>query len=249
MTATVEAPKVSLDPGEVAQTVEQVPDQLRAEIVAAREAGTTLAELKTKFGPQVAVDVIRELLPPMNACERKQREKKEGKVTETTQGVGGRSGKQESEPKAPKVDQPKPAPAPRYIEDHPLVMDLSERTLAARQVMGRNTLAEALEATGPPCGASSRVASTRPRSTASRRASPRSRPASPQASSSRRRSRPRSPGRRRPNSPTASRRPSSTCAVRPTARASRSPKPSFASSTRSSPAQPDDPASGRGLRC
>jgi hypothetical protein len=45
-------------------TVEELPAELRAELVAKREAGTTLAELKKGY-PQVAPDVIRTVLPPM----------------------------------------------------------------------------------------------------------------------------------------------------------------------------------------
>jgi hypothetical protein len=45
-------------------TVEELLAELRAELVAKREAGTTLAELKKAF-PQVAPDVIRAVLPPL----------------------------------------------------------------------------------------------------------------------------------------------------------------------------------------
>jgi hypothetical protein len=45
-------------------TVEELPAELRAELVAKREAGTTLAELKKAY-PQVAPDVIRPVLPPL----------------------------------------------------------------------------------------------------------------------------------------------------------------------------------------
>ena len=45
-------------------TVEKLPAELRAELVARREAGTTLAELKKGY-PQVAPDVIRAVLPPL----------------------------------------------------------------------------------------------------------------------------------------------------------------------------------------
>ena len=44
-------------------TIEELPAELRAELVAKREAGTTLAELKKAF-PQVTSDVIRAVLPP-----------------------------------------------------------------------------------------------------------------------------------------------------------------------------------------
>lgn len=45
-------------------TVEELPAELRAELVAKREAGTTLAELKKAY-PHVAPDVIRAVLPPL----------------------------------------------------------------------------------------------------------------------------------------------------------------------------------------
>jgi hypothetical protein len=88
------------------------------------------------------------VLPPGNARERKARQAKEAKVTEVTQGTGGRSGKKASEPKPKAAEEPKPEPKSRYMEDQDLVINLSERTLAARQVMGRSALAEALNTTG-----------------------------------------------------------------------------------------------------
>src|SRR5215218_3267793 len=45
-------------------TIEELSAELRAELVAKREAGTTLAELKKAY-PQVAPDVIRAVLPPL----------------------------------------------------------------------------------------------------------------------------------------------------------------------------------------
>jgi hypothetical protein len=45
-------------------TVDELPAELRAQLVAKREAGTTLAELKRGY-PQVAPDVIRAVLPPL----------------------------------------------------------------------------------------------------------------------------------------------------------------------------------------
>jgi len=126
--------------------VEDLPDPVRADIVARRQNGETLAELKTRFA-HVDPAVIREVLSPANARERKAREAKEAKVTEVTQGTGGRSGKAKSEPKAPKAAEPKPEPKPRYAEGDEVV-SLSERALACRQVMGRNALAETLDTTG-----------------------------------------------------------------------------------------------------
>jgi len=45
-------------------TVDELPAELRAELVAKREAGTTLAELKKDY-PHVAPDVVRAVLPPL----------------------------------------------------------------------------------------------------------------------------------------------------------------------------------------
>jgi hypothetical protein len=141
MTTTLEAPQKSeVDAGEAITRTQDLPDEVKADIIAQREAGTTLAELKANF-PQVAPDVIRDVLPAGNARERKAKEAK-AKVTETTQGTGGRSGKAKSEAKP----KPKAEPTPRYVEGKQVV-DLAERVLAARQVTGRNRLAELLETT------------------------------------------------------------------------------------------------------
>jgi hypothetical protein len=140
MTATA---TVEVEPQ--APEVAELTDDTRKELVALRESGMTLAELKARF-PQLTGDEIREVLPPGNARERKAKEAK-AKVTEVTQGTGGRSGKAKSEPKAPKAAEPKPEPKPRYAEGDEVV-SLSERALACRQVMGRNALAEALDMTG-----------------------------------------------------------------------------------------------------
>jgi hypothetical protein len=143
MTATiVEAPEAQPE-------VAALSEDTRREVVGLRESGMTLAELKARF-PQLTSDQIRSVLPPANKREATQRKAKEAKskVTEVTQGTGGRSGKKASNP-APKPKQaPKAAPASRYIEDNDLVINLSERALAVRQVVGRGSLAEALEVTG-----------------------------------------------------------------------------------------------------
>jgi hypothetical protein len=55
----------AIEPGEVVQTIADLPDQLRQEIVTAREAGTTLAELKKNFGRQVAYPVIKAVAEPV----------------------------------------------------------------------------------------------------------------------------------------------------------------------------------------
>jgi hypothetical protein len=153
MTTTVEAPVEPQAP-EVAEAeeptritqVEDLPDPIRADIIARRQAGETLAELKTHFA-HIDPAIIREVLPPANKREAKQREAK-AKVSETQQGVGGRSGKAKSDPKPKAEQEPKPDPKPRYIEDQDLLVNLSERALACRQVVGRGKLAELLDTTG-----------------------------------------------------------------------------------------------------
>lgn len=80
-------------------TVEELPAELRAELVAKREAGTTLAELKKGY-PQVAPDVIRAVLPPLPKPEPKPAAPKP-RATKSTQTAS--TGK--PSPKA----QPKPA--------------------------------------------------------------------------------------------------------------------------------------------
>jgi hypothetical protein len=143
MTTTLEAPQESeVDAGEAITRTQDLPDEVRQAIIAQREAGTTLAELKANF-PQVAPDIIRAVLPAGNARERKAKEAK-GKVTETTQGTGGRSGKAKSEPK-PKVE-PKAEAKSRYVEGKQVIA-LAESVLAARQVVGRGKLAELLDTT------------------------------------------------------------------------------------------------------
>ena len=152
MTTTIEAPEEPQAPeaqheveAQRITQVEDLPDPVRADIIARRQAGETLAELKTRFA-HVDPAVIREVLPPANKREAKQREAK-AKTTETQQGVGGRSGKAKSDPKPKAEATPKPEPKSRYAEGEQ-VIDLAERTLAARQVVGRGNLAEALEVTG-----------------------------------------------------------------------------------------------------
>jgi ribosome-binding protein aMBF1 (putative translation factor) len=135
MTTTLEAPVESQAP-EVAELSEET----RKELVTLREGGMTLAELRTRF-PQLMSEQIREVLPAGNARERKAKAAK----TETVQGTGGRSGNAKSELK-PKPE-PKPEPASRWVTGKD-AEDLAERVLAARQVTGRNRLAELLSVTG-----------------------------------------------------------------------------------------------------
>jgi hypothetical protein len=138
MTTTLEAPAAPQAP-----EVAALSDATRKELVALREGGMTLAELKTRF-PQLTGDQIREVLPPGNARERRAKEGKT-KVNETQQGIGGRSAKAKSEAK-PKA-QAEPEPASRWVTGQDAEA-LAEQVLAARQVVGRNRLAELLETTG-----------------------------------------------------------------------------------------------------
>lgn len=143
-----------------APEVAELTDDTCRELVALREGGMTLAELKARF-PQLTGEQIREVLPPANARERKQRTTRAkpktvqeaaknakpvgGKTSETRQGIGGRSGEAKTQPKAQeqKAEEPKPAPAPRYV-DKAEAGPLSDRVLAARKALGRKVLAEAL---------------------------------------------------------------------------------------------------------
>jgi hypothetical protein len=147
MTTTLEAPAEEPQVTQRIERVEGLPEEVRQHIIAERNQGATLAELKSGFN--VAPDVIREVLPPANKREATQRKAKEAKdkVTESTQGIGGRSGEAKSDPKPKKEEAPKAVPAPRYAEGDEVV-SLAERALACRQVMGRNLLAEALDTTG-----------------------------------------------------------------------------------------------------
>jgi len=125
--------------------VEDLPDDLRAEIVARREAGTTLAELKANF-PQVAPDVIRDVLPPANARERKARAKKDvEKNAQTGQ-------PDSSTPKAPTTATGPATPAetaPRYVADEDVVRELAAGITSARVAgFSRASLAELLGMTG-----------------------------------------------------------------------------------------------------
>jgi hypothetical protein len=140
MTATLEAPEVQAQPA-----VTEVTDEVRKEIVAQREQGMTLAELR-KAHPGLSSEQIRDALPAGNARERQARAKADHKpkTTETTtQGVGGRSGTTKSQPKgkAKQTEEPKRAPAPRYASD---LGDLPDRVVAARKLLGRKDLSEAL---------------------------------------------------------------------------------------------------------
>jgi hypothetical protein len=119
------------------ERVEDLPVDVRGAIITQREAGTTLSELKANF-PQVAGEVIREVLPPANARERQAREKKAN-----------------GQPKPPKAEgetkpepAPKPDPRPRYVEDAEVLDQLSRQTVELRKVIGRDRLAELLGVSG-----------------------------------------------------------------------------------------------------
>jgi predicted XRE-type DNA-binding protein len=139
MTATLEAPAAPQAP-----EVAALSDDTRQELVALREGGMTLAELRTRF-PQLTSEQIRDALPPGNARERKA---KQAKVTEVTKGTGGRSGKKQSDPEPePKAKSAGTETPRRYVEGKQVIA-LAESVLAARQVIGRNKLAELLSVTG-----------------------------------------------------------------------------------------------------
>jgi hypothetical protein len=115
-------------PGAAGPEVAALSDDTRKEIVALREGGMTLAELKTRF-PQLTSEQLREVLPAGNARERKAREAK--------------APKSESKVEA----APKPEPAPRWVTGKDAEA-LAERVLDARKIVGRNRLAELLSVTG-----------------------------------------------------------------------------------------------------
>jgi hypothetical protein len=121
-----------------APEVQALTDDTRQELIALREGGMTLAELKVRF-PQLTGEQIREVLPAGNARERKQRStrskpKTAGEAAKSAKPIGGQA-------KTEKTTEPKPAPEPRYVTD---LGDLPERVVAARKVMGRKDLSAAL---------------------------------------------------------------------------------------------------------
>ena len=72
MTAAVVQEPEAPEATQRVERVEDLPDPVRADIVARRQAGETVAELKQRFA-HVHPDVIRDVLPPANARERKAR--------------------------------------------------------------------------------------------------------------------------------------------------------------------------------
>jgi ribosome-binding protein aMBF1 (putative translation factor) len=143
MTATVEA---SQEAPQVITRIEDLPDELRAELVARREAGTTLSELKTGF-PQVAPDVIREVLPPMNKREAQAREAKTKKDEREARKAVNEVIETKAKTEKPKPE-PKSKPAPRYVEDAAVRDQLAREVLAARERVGRDKLAAFMQTTG-----------------------------------------------------------------------------------------------------
>jgi hypothetical protein len=138
--AVVQEPE-ALEVARITQ-VEDLPDPVRADIVARRENGETLAELKTRFA-HIDPAVIREVLPAGNARERKARERTTREKPRT-----GQQAADTAKPVGGKKDEaPKPAPAPRYVEGKQ-VADLTESVVAARRLIGRTKLAELLHVTG-----------------------------------------------------------------------------------------------------
>jgi hypothetical protein len=124
--------------------VADLPDELRREIVTARNNGATLAELKRDYGQQVHPDVIREVLPPGNARERKAREARAPKADQTKPELSKRAKDVVAEAKA-KPQAPKPEPAPkveRYLDpDSEPVKALAARIRKARERVGQSTIA------------------------------------------------------------------------------------------------------------
>jgi hypothetical protein len=124
------------------ERVEDLPDPVRREIVAARQSGLTLHELKSKFA-HVAPDVIRECLPPGNAREAKARTTRAkprtaAQAAKSSKPVGGKPAAKKQEP-APKATEDK---QPRYVDD----AELAEAVLKARKLLGRARLAEVVGA-------------------------------------------------------------------------------------------------------
>ena len=119
MTTTVEAPEPQA--AEVAEAEEptritqaqDLPDPVRADIIARRQAGETLAELKTRFA-HVDPAVIREVLPPANQRERKAREAKAktAEVTQASAAAAARSSPSRS-PRPSRSRSPHPSRATR----------------------------------------------------------------------------------------------------------------------------------------
>jgi ribosome-binding protein aMBF1 (putative translation factor) len=121
-----------------APEVQALTDDTRQELIALREGGMTLAELKVRF-PQLTGEQIREVLPAGNARERKQRStrskpKTAGEAAKSAKPIGGQA-------KTENTTEPKPTAEPRYVADPG---DLPERVVAARKILGRKVLAEAL---------------------------------------------------------------------------------------------------------
>jgi hypothetical protein len=155
MTQTQPAPEAP----QVISRVEDLPDDIKSELLTQRADGVTLSELKRAF-PQVTGDVIREVLPPANQRERKQREAKadqpkqpRGAVKREAEAVanGGaeRTDQGEvTEADAAKTSKPqaaKPEPAPkveRYLDpDSEPVKALAARIRKARERVGQSTIA------------------------------------------------------------------------------------------------------------
>lgn len=123
-------------------TAAALPAELRAELVARREAGTTLAELKKAF-PQVAPNVIREVLPPLPkpTAEAKPRRtrKAPAKATETpTTTKGARASRQFASSQAKGKAQPKPATNGGTTDKERL--ELARKVVAARDNDGLSWL-------------------------------------------------------------------------------------------------------------
>jgi transcriptional regulator with XRE-family HTH domain len=103
------------------EAVADLPDEVRQEIVRQREAGTMLAELKANF-PQVAPDVIREVLPAATKREAVKRQVKPKADPKP-------AAKAEPKPEKPQVD-------PKVAEElGTRVLDVRVRLGCSRRVL------------------------------------------------------------------------------------------------------------------
>jgi transcriptional regulator with XRE-family HTH domain len=115
-------PEVTLEPGQRATSIDQMPGPLKAEIIADRKNGLTLIELKHKYDQQVAFEAIKELLEAAGIAVTTKREaaKKSPKPKAASPKPQPEA---EPKPEAPKVD-------PKVAED------LATKVLDVRQRLG-----------------------------------------------------------------------------------------------------------------
>jgi primosomal protein N' len=132
-------------------SVKELPAELRAELVAKREAGTTLAELKKAYA-HVAPDVIREVLPPLPkptaetkpARSRKSTATKPAPTPTTRQRKGGTSAASRKlaagQAKAAKQAAGKPRATTTNGTDDKARLELARKVVAARDKDGLSWL-------------------------------------------------------------------------------------------------------------